>query len=302
MTIGPRPSADVVIDPVLVHALLEAQHPDLAELPLVEAGEGWDNHLYRLGDALGVRLPRRTLAADLIVHEQRWLPMLAAHLPLPVPVPVRSGRPGCGFPWPWSIVPWFEGDGGGTVADPMSIAEPLARFLRALHRPAPDDAPRNLSRGGPLVSRTSSVLTCVTQLGDRLETARVMKLWDKSLNTAPWAGPALWLHGDLHPGNLVVRGNALAAVIDFGDITTGDPATDLSVAWALLPPPARCVFREAASNAFDPIDDLTWDRARGWALTLGLAWLARGRDDPNMEALGHATVRAVLADDLAQAN
>src|SRR5215813_4973080 len=110
MTIGSNPPSEVAMDEALVRALLLEQHPDLAGLCITNASAGWDNHLFRLGDRLAVRLPRRALAADLILHEQRWLPRLGPRLPLPVPVPVRMGRPGCGYPWSWSVVPWFVGE------------------------------------------------------------------------------------------------------------------------------------------------------------------------------------------------
>ena len=298
MTIMSKPAADLVIDSALVRALLCAQHRDLADLSLVEAGEGWDNQLFRLGDSCGVRLPRRALAADLIVHEQRWLPQIAARLPLPVPAPLRTGQPGCGFPWSWSIVPWFDGRSAAvTAADPISMAVDLGRFLRALHQPAPEAAPPNPWRGVPLVNRTPSVFECLRNLRERVDTARITRLWEESVSAVPWSGRPLWLHGDLHPGNLVVRENRLAAVIDFGDLTAGDPATDLSVAWSALPLEVRPTFRAAASNAFDPIDDATWARARGWALTLGLVGIANSLDDPQLEALGHSTLQAVLDDD-----
>src|SRR4029450_5185628 len=100
----------------LVRALLEAQHPDLAKLPLKDVGSGWDNRLYRLGEALAVRLPQRAVAAPLIEREQRWLPQLAPRLPLPVPIPVRTGEPGCGYPWPWTIVQWRIGESAETAA------------------------------------------------------------------------------------------------------------------------------------------------------------------------------------------
>jgi aminoglycoside phosphotransferase (APT) family kinase protein len=298
MTIMRKPAAELAIDSDLVRALLCAQHPDLADLPLVEAGEGWDNQMYRLGDSLGVRLPRRMLAADLIVHEQRWLPALAARLPLPVPAPVRTGQPGGGFPWSWSIVPWFEGRSAAvTSANPISMAEDLGRFLRALHQAAPEEAPPNRWRGVPLATRTPSVLECLKQLGDRVPAARITRLWAESVSAVPWSGRPVWLHGDLHPGNLVVHRDRVAAVVDFGDLTSGDPATDLSVAWSTLPPAARPIFRAAARNAFDPIDDATWVRARGWALTLGLVFLANSFDDAQLEALGQSTIQAALDDD-----
>ena len=145
MTIESKSSADVVVDAALVRALLHAQHPDLAGLPLADTAEGWDNHLFRLGDALAVRLPRRALAANLIVHEQRWLPLLAARLPLPIPVPVRTGHPGCGFPWSWSVVPWLDGTSAAVVPlpDPAANAVDLGQFLRALHQPAPAEHGRS---------------------------------------------------------------------------------------------------------------------------------------------------------------
>jgi len=298
MTIISKPAADLVIDSGLVRALLCAQHRDLADLPLVEAGQGWDNQLFRLGDSFGVRLPSRAPSADLIVREQRWLPQIAAGLPLPVPAPLRTGQPGCGFPWSWSIVPWFDGRSAAvTSADPISMAVDLGRFLSALHQPAPEAAPPNRWRGVPLVNRTPSVLECLKHLRERVDAARITGLWEESVSAVPWSGRPVWLHGDLHPGNLVVRGNRLAAVIDFGDLTAGDPATDLSVAWSALPLEVRPTFRAAASNTFDPIDDATWVRARGWALTLGLVGIANSRDDPQLEALGHSTVQAVLDDD-----
>src|SRR5262249_10355534 len=109
LMVGGIPAAEFPIEPGLVRALLMDQHADLAALPLTLAGGGWDNTLYRLGDDLAVRPPRRAAAACLIEHEQRWLPELAPRLPLAIPVPLRVGRPGCGFPWSWSVIPWLTG-------------------------------------------------------------------------------------------------------------------------------------------------------------------------------------------------
>ena len=97
------PGAEFDVDESLVRRLLLAQHPDLADEPLVELANGWDNLVYRLGSDWTVRLPRRSAAARLIEHEQRWLRILAPRLPLPVPVPIRFGRPTADYPWPWSV-------------------------------------------------------------------------------------------------------------------------------------------------------------------------------------------------------
>jgi aminoglycoside phosphotransferase (APT) family kinase protein len=146
------PAADMTIDATLVCALLSEQHRDLATMPVVAVDTGWDNCMFRLGSELAVRMPRREAAAQLAMHEQTWLPVLAPHLPLPIPTPVRAGRPGCGYPWHWSVVPWFEGVCADGVPLEAAQARLFASFLRALHRPAPETAPHN-PRG---VSRWSS--------------------------------------------------------------------------------------------------------------------------------------------------
>jgi aminoglycoside phosphotransferase (APT) family kinase protein len=298
MTIDGMPAAEVDIDPTVIRALLNAQHPDLANLPLLEVGSGWDNKLYRLGDGLAVRLPRRAAAAALIEHEQRWLPALARRLPLPIPVAVRIGRPGCGYPWSWSVTPWLIGQ-SAAIAPPDDVATAaiaLGAFLCALHQSAPSDAPRNAVRGVPLSNRTKVVHDRARQLGPLVDGAALLDLWSQLVKTPPWTRPPLWIHGDCHPGNLLVSGGRLSAVIDFGDLCAGDPATDLSVAWMLFPSSARPAFRAAAGGSIGWIDDHTWMRARGWALVLGLALLASSRDNDVMDALGRATLEAVLGD------
>ena len=298
MTMGAKPPAEVSIDRSLVSALLQEQHTDLAHLPLTEIGEGWDNKLFRLGDDLAVRVPRRAASAALIQQEQRWLPQLSQQLPLPVPVPLRVGRPGCGFPWSWSVVPWFPGQ-SALLAPPEDLATTavaLGQFLHALHQPAPAHAPHNPWRGVPLTTRAKTLREHLQRVDGLVNRAAVLDLWERVLSTPPWSGPPLWIHGDLHPGNLLVRDGRLSAVIDFGDLAAGDPATDLSVIWMLLPPSARSSFRVAARGEFDSLDDDTWMRARGWALALGLAYLAASRDDEAMGALGRATIDAALND------
>jgi len=298
MITGAKPPADVTIDPSLVRALIQEQHPDLAHLALTDIGEGWDNKLFRLGDDFIVRVPRRAASAALIEHEQRWLPRLSLRLPLPVPVPLRIGRPGCEFPWSWSVVPWFPGQ-SALFAPPQDVAATavaLGRFLRALHHPAPGEAPHNPWRGVPLAARSKTVREHLQQLDGLIDRVAVLGLWDRVLSTPPWSGPPWWIHGDLHPGNLLISGGHLSAVIDFGDLAAGDPATDLSIAWMLLPLSARPTFRASARGEFEPLDDDTWMRARGWALALGLVYLASSRDDEAMGALGLATIDAALSD------
>jgi aminoglycoside phosphotransferase (APT) family kinase protein len=296
--IGAKPAAEVAIELPLVRALLDQQHPDLAHLRLVDVGSGWDNSLYRLGAELAVRLPRRALAAPLIEHEQRWLPQLAPRLPLPIPVPVRVGRPGHGFPWSWSVVPWLTGQPAAAEPpqDAAAAAVALAAFVCALHQPAPDDAPRNPVRGVPLAHRTAAVHARATDLDGLVNRTAVLDVWDEVVRAPTWSGPPLWIHGDLHAGNVLVDRGRVSAIIDFGDLTAGDPATDLSIAWTLLPTTARSIFRTSVTELSGWVDGDTWIRARGWALTLGLAFLASSRDNALMSLMGRNAIEAVLSE------
>jgi aminoglycoside phosphotransferase (APT) family kinase protein len=291
MTVRTKPAADVVIDVSLVQALLQEQHPDLAHLVPVKVAEGWDNALFRLGGELAVRLPRRAAAAILIEHEQRWLPQLSERLPVPVPVPVRVGFPGRAFRWPWSVVPWLPGQSllQADLPDPIGMATVLDRFFRALHQPAPVDAPSNPWRGVPLEARTAALHQHLRELEGVVNRAAILDLWNRAISAPKWPGPAVWIHGDLHPGNLLASDNRLSGVVDFGDLTSGDPATDLSLLW-MLPREVRSRF---GGWTVDQPEALQL-RARGWALALGLAYLAHSRDDAAMEVLGERAINAAL--------
>jgi len=288
------PGAEIEIGAPLVRSLLAEQCPDLAGLELVEIASGWDNVVFRLGEELSVRLPRRALAARLIEHEQRWLPALARTLPLPVPSPVRSGRPGPGYPWSWSVCRWLPGTSATRTPpdDPLEAAEALGAFLSALHREAPADAPVNPYRGVALDQREAIVLQRAAQLADLIDAEAVVGCWTELASTPRWRAPPVWLPGDLHPANVLVHDGRVSAVIDFGDLTSGDPATDLAVAWMMFPAGARPAFRAAAGGR----DDATWLRARAWALSMALAYLARSADNPMFARLGAEVLRAVLAD------
>jgi aminoglycoside phosphotransferase (APT) family kinase protein len=292
------PTAEVDISPDLVRRLLAAQQPDLAHRPIMVIANGWDNVLCRVGDELVARLPRREAAARLVVHEQRWLPVLQPRLPLPVPAPVRTGQPGLGYPWPWSIIPFLPGQvaSRNPPADLRDAAVSLGRFLGALHTPAAPDAPANAFRGVPLADRSATVTQNLSVLGGLVDRSAVMRVWEAAVATPKWDKRPVWLHGDLHPANILVHRGRISAVIDFGDITSGDPAADLSVAWMLLPAEYHDAFQNAYRAAGEhAADDNSWARARGWALALSLVFLAHSADNPQLMEIGHRTISAVLA-------
>jgi aminoglycoside phosphotransferase (APT) family kinase protein len=284
-----KPEAELSIDVPLVRCLLEAQCLELARLSLVAVGEGWDNRLFRLGDTFMVRLPRRAASAGLVANEHRWLSELASRLPLPVPAPIHLGRPGCGFPWLWSVTRWLEGESALTTPtqDPAETGLTLQEFLTALHQPAPFDAPFNPWRSVPLVARWPLLQQNLGQIAGLVDGPAIERVIYRAAAAPLWPGRAVWIHGDLHPGNILVNAGRVSAVIDFGDLAAGDPATDWAVAW-MLPGTLDIMTRG--------LDADTRLRARGWALCLGAAYLANSGDDEAMKRLGLATIARAIED------
>lgn len=288
------PAAEISVSIDLVRALIEDQLPQYASLPIRRAGEGWDNFTFRLGDDLAARLPRRAAAAILILNEQLALPRLAARLPLPTPAPVAIGKPGVGYPWSWSIVPWIAGEPSDLAPPDIFQGSILARFLRALHQPADADAPLNPYRGVALADRVQMVTTRLDSVrsGTDLITAAVDTLWLDAL-AAPRSTDRVWLHGDLHAQNVLTQNGSFAGVIDWGDVCAGDPATDLAAIWGLLPDRQA---RAAAIADYAPDDELL-SRARGWAVFFGVVLYDAGRiNNPRHMAVGEAILRRLAAD------
>ena len=284
-------------DAALVDRLLAAQFPRWAGLPIVRVeSAGTDNAIYRLGDALAVRLPRIHWATGQPELEREWLPRLAPHLPLAVPVPLATGEPGEGYPWRWSVVPWLPGENASAVGvDPREAAADLARFVLALQRIDTRGAPA-AGRGVPLVKRDAPTRAAIEELRGLpelgLDLDAVTAAWETALRAPAWDGPPVWLHGDLQAGNLLAVEGRLSAVIDFGCLGVGDPACDSIFAWNFLSAETRDAYREALD-----VDDATWDRGRGWALSVGLIALPYYRvTNPVLADIGRHAIDEVLAD------
>jgi aminoglycoside phosphotransferase (APT) family kinase protein len=289
-----KPAADIGIDEPLVRSLLREQHPDLADLPLQEIDSGWDNAMFRLGATLVVRLPRRVAVAHLIEREQEWLPHLAPLLPIPVPAPVRFGQPAQNYPSRWSIVPWLSGINADLCEPRADQAGRLAAFLCALHCPAPANAPLNPYRGVPLRERAEQIVERIRRLEREtsLLNDAVVQIYQAAIE-APIDVAPTWLHGDLHAGNLLVDDGVISGVIDWGDMTRGDRATDLATLWMNL---GDRKARESAMRACNGVSDATWLRAKGWAVffgvTLGTSGLA---GDARHALMARRTLERVVA-------
>lgn len=291
---SPSPAAEIDITLELVRRLLDDQHPDLADRPLSPVGEGWDNVMFRLGQHLLVRLPRRAAAADLVAHEHRWLPEIGRLVDLPVPVPVRHGRATAYFPWSWSVTRWVEGR--PAVHSPVGSrgrwSGRLAQFLAQLHQPAPQDAPANPLRGVPLAVRDEVTRERLARAGHPRR-HELLEVWEQALRARVYAEAPLWVHGDPHPLNMIVHRGRLAAVIDFGDLTAGDPASDLATAWQTFTWEGRAEFVVRYSRLAGP-DEALWRRARGWAVLYAANSLALSEDSPEFTAIAEHTIAQLL--------
>ncbi|MFE5393241.1 aminoglycoside phosphotransferase family protein [Streptomyces sp. NPDC056568] len=280
----PRPPR---IDTALVRRLVDAQFPQWAGLPLRPfEPAGSDHVIHRLGEELAVRVPRHAGAVGQARKDLAWLPRLAPHLPLAVPVPVAVGEPALGCPWPWAVSRWLDGEVATVeaLAESAGAATELARFLRALQRFETGDAvaPAALAdlRGRPLADRDRATHAAIADVGDAFDAKAMTDLWRAALTAQPWSGPPVWFHGDFHTGNLLTVDGRLSAVIDFGELGLGDPARDLMIAFTLLSPTSRSVFRAELD-----VDDATWTRGRGWALATGLnAYVAYAATEPRVAA------------------
>ena len=287
---------EIDTDACLVARLLAGQFPQWADLSIEPVpSAGTDNALYRLGEDLAVRLPRIPGAVDDVTKEHRWLPRLAPLLPVAIPVPLVKGEPAEGYPWRWSVYRWLDGENPAvdSLTDPDRLATELPQFVTALHGVDATGGPP-AGRGVPLKERDAATRAAIDALGAMIDTAAATAAWERALQAPTWPGPPVWIHGDLSPGNLLMVGGRLSAVIDFGALGVGDPACDLIVAWNLLPADARDVFRAALR-----VDDATWERGRGWALSIALIALPYYQHtNPVLAANARHVIGEILADHL----
>jgi aminoglycoside phosphotransferase (APT) family kinase protein len=286
------------IGEALVRRLVRAQFPSWSDLPIERVeSSGTDNAMFRLGEELAVRLPRREAAAAQIAKEHRWLPALAP-LPLEIPMPVSLGLPADGYPWYWSVNRWLEGENATTarVKDENAAAIAIAAFIGALRRIDPTGGPQpgshNFGRGVPLVKRDRYMRAAIASLGGEVDVAGVTTAWERALAASEWSDAATWIHGDLAPGNLLVRGGRITGVIDFGGLAVGDPACDLMVAWNYLDGRARATFKAALAP-----DEATWARGKGWALSMSVIALPYYlKTNPVIVANSRLTIATVLSE------
>lgn len=286
---------EIAIDDEVVRRLVATQLPAAADLPLQRLTTwGTDHVIFRLGDDLSVRMPKIEWAAEQGRLESSWLPRLAPALPLEIATPVLVGEPDLGYPFPWYVTPWLAGSNPEPADDLSQLAVDLASFVCALEALDTTVAPHveDGRRGGPLEAADESTREAAEQLRGEPAVDGLLAAWAAGVAAAPWTGPPRWVHGDLMSGNLVLRAGRLTGVIDWGGLTTGDPAVELMVAWSLFDARTRVAYREALGF----VDDDMWLRGRAWAVSAALQALPYYRDtNPDIVARSWRTVHAVLA-------
>jgi aminoglycoside phosphotransferase (APT) family kinase protein len=280
-----RLHADQVdIDEAVARRLIAAQLPRYAALPLhrVPSG-GTENAVFRLGSALAVRMPLTPGAVGGLLKEVRWLPVVAPHLPLDVPEVVATGSPGDGYPFPWAILSWLPGEDAlsGRFRSLAETAATLGRFVAGMRSVDTTGAPAG-GRGGPLAGRDEAFRSALSHCDGLVDVGQAAAIWDDALAAPAWDGPPVWLHADLIPGNLLIRDGRLAGVLDFGTMSTGDPAYDVTPAWHIL----------------DAADEPTRRRARGLVVSGGVIALPYYlHTNPAMVSTARTGLDAVFADE-----
>lgn len=208
-----------------------------------------------------------------------------------IPIPLGKGEPTENYPWPWSIYSWLKGSNPlvGQIPDPASLTEDLVAFIQALRKVDLPNGPFS-NRGVPLAENDAETRKAFQQLEGMIDIKAVTAIWDEALRAPKWANSPVWVHGDLSPGNLLIQNDRLSAVIDFGNLGIGDPACDLIIAWNLLPAQMRPAFRSGTG-----VDEATWQRGRGWALSNALIALPYYKDtNPALANNARLVIQEVL--------
>lgn len=253
------------ITTALVKEMINTQFPEWSNLEVRPvAKSGHDNRTFHLGDAMTVRLPSGSAYVPQIEKEAKWLPFLAKYLSYPIPNPIVIGKPSENYPFIWSVNSYLNGEtvNEDNISDKSHFAKELASFLRELQSIDTTDAPEagehNFFRGASPKVYSHQVYEALEAHKHDLPTEKFCILWKQAISSK-WEQSPVWIHGDIAPGNLLVKNNNLCGVIDFGIMGIGDPACDYAMAWTFFDEKSRKYFLQG-------LDKGTVDRARGWAL------------------------------------
>lgn len=255
------------IDVDLVSKLINSQFPQWSDLeikPVEKSGN--DNRTFHLGKSMSVRLPSEEAYVPQVEKEQKWLPILAKHLSIPIPETLAKGEPSEYYPYPWSINKWLDGETLTleNINDLNQFANDLGKFLVELQSMDASGGPQagehNFYRGGDIAVYDDECRAAINNNIHIFDKDLLKEIWELAL-ASKWSGEPVWIHGDIAPGNILVKDGRLCALIDFGIMGVGDPSCDAAMAWTFFDDSSRKTFKNALN-----FDQETWNRARGWAL------------------------------------
>lgn len=247
--------------------LINEQFPEWANLDVRPVKNGGnDNRTFHLGDNMSLRLPSSEHYVPQVEKEQEWLPKLARKLSLPISTPIAKGNPSKAYPFPWSVNMWLQGEtlAHDNINNINQFARDLGSFLKEFQAIDASGGPlagkHNFYRGGNIAIYDKETRDAIEQNKDILNSSFLKEIWELALDSK-WTETPVWVHGDIAPGNILVKDGELCAVIDFGMVGVGDPSCDATMAWTFFDNTSRKVFKNTLN-----MDDDTWNRARGWAL------------------------------------
>ncbi len=268
------------IDTTLAKKLISEQFPKWKNLPISAVKQsGWDNRTFHLGNEMTIRLPSNESYAPQILNEYQWLPKLAKNITTcQITTPIALGQPSPSYPWHWTINQWIKGETASItqITDLNQFAQDLANFLTQLQNTdptnGPSPGPHNFHRGGDLNAYNQDITEAIPKIKNKKEQTIANQLWLYALSTQ-WEKPPVWVHGDLATGNILIKNGKLTGIIDFGQLTTGDPACDLAITWNLFTGESREHFKNTLQ-----LDKNTWIRALAWTLWKTLCWPVKGTE------------------------
>ncbi len=278
----------MIITIELARKLVAEQFPEYASFTIVDVEkQGHDNRTYRLGEHMLIRMPTAVDYALKVPKEQELLPQLAKRLSASIPAPIKMGKPSTDYPYPFSIYKWLPGKSINlltlTAQDKEQLAFDLAKFLKKLQAitdvEGPEPGQHNWWRGDHVSVYDKGAREQIAELAEIIDASKALALWDKACATR-WNKQPVWIHGDFAIGNILMDGEKLSAVIDFGGAAVGDPACDLVIAWTYLFGKDREIFISEMDMDAD-----TWLRSRAWALWKATFELCQITDKRSPDAL-----------------
>ena len=281
-------------DAARYRAAIAAAFPALAIQSIRFLAEGWDSNVWEVNGDLIFRFPKRAEVATWLRYEIALLPLLGPTLPVSAPRFTYIAEPSHAFPYPFVGYRKLPGmplaAAPATLIQPERLAPQIGTFLTALHRfPVTHAVACGVLNASPEAWRAqyATMLAELRTLFPRMtpaERERTERLFagylDNPLHTR--FIPVL-LHRDLGGDHLLLEPETgdLAGVIDWGDLSIGDPAQDfcgLPTDWlpALLahyggPVDATFADRVAFYRALGPYHTLHFGLRTG-----GEPFIARG--------------------------